>query len=326
MKKRFAPVAGFAAVFLIGFQFVSCASPPAPAEAVPPAPVSVFGEAVGAPTGDPPLPQVTAHEFELRVFELVNLQRANHGLPPLAWHGALATVARGHSADMHRNNFVGHTGSDGSTIRQRIERGGITNTRGLSGIISRGWTTPGSAVESWMTSPGNRAIVLCTESTHIGVGYIDAYWSVKLIRLDPLLSPAAVREFELRVLELTNRERANRGLPPLIWHENLASVARGHSLDMQRNNFMAHEGSDGSEPWDRIERGGIGNWRTASENVAAGQLTPEAVVADWMNSPGHRANILCQEVTHLGVGLVERPENSAAAFPTYWTQKFLRFW
>ena len=129
-------------------------------------------------------------------------------------------------------------------------------------------------------------------------------------------------EFELRVFELTNRERANHSLPPLIWYDLASFVARGHCMDMQRNDLMRHTGSDGSNPRQRLERVGITNIGNMGANIAGGWTTPEAVVAAWMESPRHRPNILSREFTHLGVGYFERPAGSNARFATYWTQKF----
>jgi len=131
--------------------------------------------------------------------------------------------------------------------------------------------------------------------------------------------------FETKVLELTNIERANNGLPALTWNNTLASAARDHSKDMMQSNTLSHTGSDGSTLRQRVERTGISNWSSLAENVAAGQATPEAVVTSWMNSSGHRANILNANLTHLGVGFVERPEGATATYKTYWTQKFCAF-
>ena len=129
--------------------------------------------------------------------------------------------------------------------------------------------------------------------------------------------------FERQVFDLTNIERENYGLPPLIWHNTLAIAARDHAIDLEQNNIRGHVGSDGSTVRERIEREGLTGMRGWSENAAYGQRTPEAVVAAWMNSPGHRANILRENSTHLGVGFHERPEGSTAQFATYWVQKFV---
>jgi len=134
------------------------------------------------------------------------------------------------------------------------------------------------------------------------------------------LSACAGHEFERQVFELTNIERAHYGLTPLIWDAALARVARDHAIDMRDNNMRGHIGSDGSTVRERVERAGIAA-RGWSENMAYGQQTPQAVVAAWMNSPGHRANILRAESTHLGVGFIEGNANSD--FSIYWAQKFI---
>ena len=87
--------------------------------------VSVFTSCRSAPLPELPkeLPPFEPNEFELRVFELTNRERALHRLPSLIWHEAASFVAREHCEDMHRNNFMRHTGSDGSNIRQRLELG-----------------------------------------------------------------------------------------------------------------------------------------------------------------------------------------------------------
>jgi len=118
--------------------------------------------------------------------------------------------------------------------------------------------------------------------------------------------------FEQEVLDLTNAERAQYGHPPLQWHPQLAEVARAHSIDMVTRNFFAHNCPSGTNPGNRITQAGI-SWWTWAENIARGQQTPAQVVASWMNSPGHRANILNPNQTHLGVGFHNN----------YWTQKFI---
>ncbi|MCL2374320.1 MAG: CAP domain-containing protein, partial [Treponema sp.] len=132
-------------------------------------------------------------------------------------------------------------------------------------------------------------------------------------------------EFELRVFDLTNRARAANRLPPLIWNDQAACAARGHSIDMERNNFMRHTGSDGLNIRDRLERAGIADMQGGSANIAGGWLTPEEVVQAWMDSPRYRPNILSRDFTHVGVGFFRRPADSNARFATYWTQKFFVF-
>jgi len=136
------------------------------------------------------------------------------------------------------------------------------------------------------------------------------------------LPPFEPHAFELRVFELTNRERRIQRLPPLIWHEAAAFAAREHSIDMHNNNFMRQTGSDGSNIRQRLERVCLKNMTIWSASIGGGYLTPEEVVQAWMDSPIYRRNILNRDFTYLGVGFFERPARSNAHFANYWTKKF----
>ncbi|MCX7593286.1 MAG: CAP domain-containing protein [Fischerella sp.] len=107
--------------------------------------------------------------------------------------------------------------------------------------------------------------------------------------------------FEKQVLELTNQERAKAGLQPLKGNAELDYAADKYAEEMSERGILSHTGPDGSLPWDRAKAVGY-EAQTMGENIAAGQETPEQVVQAWMNSPGHRANILNPDFTELGVG------------------------
>jgi uncharacterized protein YkwD len=118
------------------------------------------------------------------------------------------------------------------------------------------------------------------------------------------------------VFDRVNRERATAGVPPLQWHVGAAAVALAHSQDMDARDFFAHTNPDGDDPGDRLARAGLfPSWW--GENIAWGQPDSDAVMDDWMNSTGHRQNILNPNFTHLGVGV-----HDAAGGP-WWTQVFL---
>lgn len=135
----------------------------------------------------------------------------------------------------------------------------------------------------------------------------------------PTPSLVNVSEFELRVFELVNIERANHGIPPLVWSDALADSSRGHSMDMAVTNTFGHTSSDGTTFRERIEKTGL-VYFGAAENIAYGSATPEAVVMGLMNSPGHRENILNTNMTHLGVGMYQLP---GSQWEFYTTQKFI---
>lgn len=123
-------------------------------------------------------------------------------------------------------------------------------------------------------------------------------------------------EFESRVLELVNEERAKEGVAPLKRDANLAKAAQLHSEDMAANSYMSHTSLDGRSPWDRMAAAGA-SFGTKGENVAAGQRTPEEVMNSWMNSQGHRENILNPDYKYIGIGV-----GYGGSYGIYWTQCF----
>jgi len=134
----------------------------------------------------------------------------------------------------------------------------------------------------------------------------------------PLGAEMCPQPVELEVIDRINRERENAGLSPLAAEVRLGEAAFLHSEDMAFHNIFNHTGSDGSSPWDRFARAGYPMTRGA-ENIAAGYGTPAAVVEGWMNSSGHRANILNGNVKHIGVGHIS---HSASDYGRYWTADF----
>lgn len=130
----------------------------------------------------------------------------------------------------------------------------------------------------------------------------------------PTEQQSALSQFEVQVVELTNQERAKQGLAPLQIDEELSRVAREKSRDMATRGYFDHNSPTYGSPFDMMKAYGI-NYRTAGENIAKGQRTPQEVVNAWMNSPGHRANIMNGNFTHIGVGFVESGN--------HWTQMFI---
>lgn len=125
---------------------------------------------------------------------------------------------------------------------------------------------------------------------------------------------STVRSFESEVVRLVNEQRANYGLQPLTENWELSRVARYKSQDMADNRYFSHTSPTYGSPFQMIRAFGL-SFRTAGENIAYGQRTPQAVVNAWMNSSGHRANILNSSYTQIGVGYV--------ADGSYWTQMFI---
>ncbi len=128
--------------------------------------------------------------------------------------------------------------------------------------------------------------------------------------------PAAVAAAEAQVVVLVNQERAAVGCPALTVDSRLTAAARGHSADMAARGYFSHDTPEGVSFATRITNAGY-RWSAAAENIAAGQRDAAGVMRDWMNSDGHRRNILNCSLRQIGVGLAY----SANSRP-YWTQDF----
>ncbi|MCA0969762.1 SafA/ExsA family spore coat assembly protein [Halobacillus litoralis] len=126
-----------------------------------------------------------------------------------------------------------------------------------------------------------------------------------------------IKSVEQQVIDLTNQERAKQGLSPLKGNWQLSRVARYKSRDMRDKNYFSHQSPTYGSPFEMMRSFNI-SYRRAAENIAAGQRTPQEVVNGWMNSPGHRKNILDPNVRQIGVGYAQ-----GGSYGHYWTQMFI---
>ena len=130
----------------------------------------------------------------------------------------------------------------------------------------------------------------------------------------PTQPGTTVSAYEAQVVTLVNEERAKYGLPALTLNAKLSDVARLKSQDMRDKGYFSHTSPTYGSPFDMMRQFGI-TYKSAGENIAYGQKTPQVVVTAWMNSQGHRANILNANFTQIGVGYVSSGN--------YWTQMFI---
>ncbi|WP_277877969.1 CAP domain-containing protein [Tolypothrix sp. FACHB-123] len=280
--------------------------------------------------------------FEQEVLKLTNDERAKFGLPALKGNTELNYAADGYAELMAEKKFFSHVGPDGSRAWDRAKKVGF-EAQTMGENIAFGQRTPKDVVQAWMDSPGHRANILNRNFTELGVGFEQNYWVQKFGSKDlnpttnipnsssgsgsqptppsnptptpnPIPTPPPVNNngtFEQRVLELTNIERSKQGLAPLKANKELNYAADKYAELMSDKNYFNHTGPDGTSPWDRMKAVGF-QAQVMGENIAVGQQTPEQVVKAWMNSPGHRANILNGKFTQLGVGEDDK----------YWVQNF----
>ena len=121
--------------------------------------------------------------------------------------------------------------------------------------------------------------------------------------------PTGSAEFVCEVLRITNEERAQQGLPPFAFDARLALAAQRHAIDMKQQDYFDHRSLDGRSFSDRANEASYTAF-PSGENIAWGQRSPEQVMTGWMNSPGHRANILHNRHNEIGIGW----------YQNYWVQ------
>lgn len=249
---------------------------------------------------------------------LVNSARAGAGSPPVSLDARLGAAAQAHAADMASAGRLGTESRDGTSVHQRVTATGYTYLTVGEHLVS-GPRTPEEFVDYCLRKEQARRTLHDPAFTQVGLAYVtgsrtgDTYWTALWAR--PLM-PGDLERTATEVTDLTNRERARAGLPPLAGDALLTRAAQAHSTDMVVRAFYSHTGPDGSRPWDRAAAAGSTR-RTIGENIACGQRSPAEVVDGWMNSPGHRANILKREFTHIGIGFA-----GGGKAGTYWTQLF----
>lgn len=154
---------------------------------------------------------------------------------------------------------------------------------------------------------------------------VNLVWVGAAMAQSPAPQDAAQKATAEAVVALVNVRRAENGCGPLKINAQLTVAAQGHSRNMAEHDFFSHTGHDGSRMADRVSAAGY-NYSMAAENIGMGYKDAEAAVEGWMNSPGHRANILNCALSETGVGYYyqadDQPMPSGYAFFHYWTQVF----
>ncbi|MFJ3670980.1 CAP domain-containing protein [Streptomyces sp. NPDC090106] len=280
-----------------------------------------FGVDVADDTPRPPHPVASAPASGADpdgFLALVNPARAGAGSPPVALDARLGAAAQDHAAAMAAAGRLGAETPDGVSVHQRLSGTGYAYITVGEHLVS-GPRSPAEFVQYCLRGDQPRRTLLDAAFTQAGFGHAvdgrsgDTYWTA--LWAGPF-SPAALTRTASDVVGLTNRERSRHGLPPLAPDPRLTDAAQAHSADMVARAFYSHTSPDGTQPWDRAAAAGA-HRRSIGENIACGQRSAAEVVEGWMNSPGHRANILKPDFTHIGVGFA-----GGGAAGTYWTQLF----
>lgn len=268
-----------------------------------------------APSTAPPTASRDATDEEFGA--LVARERQAAGAAPARVEPRLSAAARAHAEAMARQGRLGAEGPDGTSVFQRITAAGYRYLRIEQQLVSGPRTT--AAFLDYCRSGGTtRAPLGDSALTDVGIGRADdrsgdVYWTA--LWAGPFTAGGLERT-AAEVLTLTNEARRAARLRPLAVDPRLTTAAQAYSTDMAARAFYSHTSPEGLQPWDRAAAAGARH-RGIGENIACGQRTPREVVEGWMNSPGHRANILKPEFTHLGVGYA-----GGGPAGTYWTQLF----
>ncbi|QIB42372.1 CAP domain-containing protein [Streptomyces aureoverticillatus] len=287
-------------------------TPTAPPPPAPQAPPPTTWPAPPPAAHAPPPP--TTDTF----LTLVNAARAQTGAPPVRLDPRLTEAARAHAAGMAARGRLGSEGPDGVSLHQRVAAGGYAYLAMGEHLVS-GPRSPADFLDYCLGDDHSRQTVLERAYSHVGVAHVpaarsgDVFWTA--LWAEPF-SPQGLARTTADVLTLTNSHRTAAGLRPLAPDLRLTTAAQAHSADMVARAFYSHTAPDGSEPWHRAAAAGSPH-RTVGENIACGQRSAAEVVQGWMDSPGHRANILKPAFTHLGVGYA-----GGGSAGTYWTQLF----
>ncbi|MFH0521522.1 CAP domain-containing protein [Streptomyces sp. M41] len=301
-------------------------SVPTPSPPVPPTPFAGSAPVAAAPPAARPtmhtraavtapgLPSPDSDGF----LDLVNPARATAGSPAVTLDPRLASAAQAHACALAAAGRLGVEGPDGVSVYQRITATGYAYVTVGEHLVS-GPRTPAEFIAYCLRTPQPRRTLHDPGFTHAALARAtgecsgDIYWTALWARP---LTPGDLARTATEVVELTNRERAGAGLRPLAVDAALGNAAQTYSADMAARAFYSHTSPEGTQPWDRAAAAGSG-MRSIGENIACGQRSPAEVVEGWMNSPGHRANILKRDFTHIGIGFA-----GGGPAGTYWTQLF----
>ncbi|NIY70674.1 CAP domain-containing protein [Streptomyces malaysiensis] len=272
----------------------------------------------GASAAPPPPAPAPADGAARQALDVVNAARARAGAAPVALDGRLTAAAEAHARAMAAQGALALESPDGTSLFHRIAAHGYTPLTVAEHIVS-GPRTPREFVDYCLEGAERRGPFHDPALVHLGIGRADGpttgdvYWTAVWARP---FTPDGLLRLTSEVIALTNAERAAAGLAPLAPDPRLAAAAQAHSDDMVARDFYSHTGPEGHQPWDRARAAGATH-RGIGENIACGQRSPAEVVRGWMDSPGHRANILKPDFTHIGVG-----HATGSRAGTYWTQVF----
>lgn len=273
-------------------------------------------------TGNPAPGQDDLAVRSAAVLERINEVREARDLPAVALEVRLGTAAQSHARDMASTGRLEHTGDAGETLEDRLRGSGYAYVQAAENIAA-GQPSPAALIDDWLASPGHRENLLDPNVSEIGLGYAfrpgDAYghyWALILaVPAQSAAEAAGTPGVADGLLAEVNRVRRTRGLSAVRLSARLDEAAHVHTRYLASGGRFAHEGPNGESVADRVVAAGY-TYGFVAENIAAGQADAAEVIVAWMNSPGHRANLLNPSVVEIGVGYAFRADDP---YHHYWT-------
>jgi uncharacterized protein YkwD len=259
----------------------------------------------------------------------INDERARGGAPPLRLSPALGQVAQQHAEEMGRSGNLRQERASSDRLHRLIKQAGY-DVREWTESMTATDRNPASLLRTWAErDPGSYRKLLHADYRDLGIGvsrlqgqalyaFLFAVPESEAFGRETasLRDLAAVRaEMLRRVNDIRRRQR----LATLAADPKLDRAAQAHAEDMLKRGYFEHKSPDGITVRERSKAAGY-NWRSIGENIAEGQLSVAEVVDTWMNSPGHRRNLLDPGFRELGVGLALG--NGRGGYRVLWVQNF----
>ena len=258
------------------------------------------------------LAQPTASQADVRqdLLRLINAERSRTGSPPLRLDDALTRAAQQHADEISRSGNFQNGSSE--AMRKRLQQAGYQAHEWTENLTQSG-ADPGGLLRYWKgRNPSTFQDLMDARYRDIGFGLsrLDGTPLYSFLFAVPQADYFARETTDLRdlgavreeMLTRVNAIRKKAGLKALRLNSVLHKAAQGHAEDMLVRGYFAHESPSGTTVRERSRKAGY-DWAAIGENIAFGQTSVDEVIETWMDSPGHRKNILSRNFTELGVGL-----------------------
>jgi uncharacterized protein YkwD len=266
-------------------------------------------------------------------LRLINAERQRAGAQPLSLSPALTRAAQDHAAEVARRGSLKLRAGSTEEMRERLERVGYQAHAWTESLASSPGD-PETVLRNWKRGDaGSYRQILAPDVRDLGIG-IDRLRGTPLYTFFFAVPQAdyfargtsGIRDIEkvrAEMLARVNAERRKAGARPLRANARLDQAAQRHAEDMLARDYFAHESPEGKTVRDRAKAAGY-DWRMIGENIASGQFSVEEVMDTWMNSPGHRRNILEPGFRELGIGLArgKSGKGGQGGYQVTWAQAF----